>query len=281
MGVGSNKICKVTYNGKTYETPFNTLLKNGETYRITTDVANFSYWSVLIKDKDDKYVELTRCYNKNFNYMIYNDCEVKLVTGESGNQADYGFKASVDFLGYSRNPFNDASTTIDTGNHVSGLTGQHMIPTANDKVYADFSVSYNFNDRVLSKLDTAKVMCGLALVFADDASEKTYTFDQTSVKNLILGDANGGNDFVGQNKTYTDGNMKVINKNISRFQLNNKNRIDYAVGYNNSDSNRGNKLKVYSYLLVDHNFDGVYESIAISEAVDMCYGDIPFLAFNN
>ena len=77
----------------------------------------------------------------------------------------------------------------------------------------------------------------------------TSDADLDSIKAAVLGNSEK------KNFTYTtaDGKeRKLLNKPIDINSLDNKNRIEYYVGYNNNLNNQKKLMRAYSYVIVDN-----------------------------
>ena len=83
--------------------------------------------------------------------------------------------------------------------------------------------------------------------YKDKPEYSTSVADLERIKTAILKNSTN------KNFTYTtaDGKeRKLLNKPIDINSLDNKNRIEYYVGYNNNDNNQKKLMRAYSYVIV-------------------------------
>lgn len=208
----------------------------------------FSYWQISTSsDMTDTTAYVTKCFSKEFNYIAYNDYYIWPVYGES--QSITGASTTLNFLDYSRNQSTDPDGNKKT-----------------DRVFADFALAFDSNGIQLQTYKGNDIKVGMFLevcgdlesdsngnvitdinYYKDKPEYGTSDADLEKIKTAILaGSAN-------KNLTYTteDGEVrKLLNKPIDIKSLDNKNRIEYYVGYNNNDNNQKKLMRAYSYVIV-------------------------------
>lgn len=208
----------------------------------------FSYWQISTSsDMTDTSAYVTKCFSKEFNYIAYNDYYIWPVYGKS--QSITGASTTLNFLDYSRNQSTDENGGSKT-----------------DRVFADFALAFDSNGIQLKTYNGTDIKVGMFLevcgdlesdsngnvitdinYYKDKPEYSTSETDLDSIKKAILaGSAN-------KNLTYTteDGEVrKLLNKPIDIKSLDNKNRIEYYVGYNNNDNNQKKLMRAYSYVIV-------------------------------
>lgn len=208
----------------------------------------FSYWQISTsQDMNDTSAYVTKCFSKEFNYIAYNDYYIWPVYGKS--QSITGASTTLNFLDYSRNQSTDENGGSKT-----------------DRVFADFALAFDSNGIQLKTYNGTDIKVGMFLevcgdlesdsngnvitdinYYKDKPEYGTSDADLKKIKTAILaGSAN-------KNLTYTteDGEVrKLLNKPIDIKSLDNKNRIEYYVGYNNNDNNQKKLMRAYSYVIV-------------------------------
>lgn len=208
----------------------------------------FSYWQISTSsDMTDTSAYVTKCFSKEFNYIAYNDYYIWPVYGKS--QSITGASTTLNFLDYSRNQSTDENGGSKT-----------------DRVFADFALAFDSNGIQLKTYNGTDIKVGMFLevcgdlesdsngnvitdinYYKDKPEYGTSDADLEKIKTAILaGSAN-------KNLTYTteDGEVrKLLNKPIDIKSLDNKNRIEYYVGYNNNDNNQKKLMRAYSYVIV-------------------------------
>lgn len=208
----------------------------------------FSYWQISTsQDMNDKSAYVTKCFSKEFNYIAYNDYYIWPVYGKS--QSITGASTTLNFLDYSRNQSTDENGGSKT-----------------DRVFADFALAFDSNGIQLKTYNGTNIKVGMFLevcgdlesdsngnviadinYYKDKPEYGTSDADLEKIKTAILaGSAN-------KSLTYTtvDGiTRKLLNKPIDIKSLDNKNRIEYYVGYNNNDNNQKKLMRAYSYVIV-------------------------------
>ena len=210
----------------------------------------FSYWQISTSsDMTDRSAYVTKCFSKEFNYIAYNDYYIWPVYGES--QSITGASTTLNFLDYSRNQSTDSEGHNKT-----------------DRVFADFALAFDSNGIQLQTYKGKDIKVGMFLevcgdlesdsngnvitdinYYKDKRGYSTSETDLDSIKTAILGNSEK------KNFTYTtaDGKeRKLLNKPIDIKSLDNKNRIEYYVGYNNNLNNQKKLMRAYSYVIVDN-----------------------------
>lgn len=214
------------------------------------DGKKFSYWQISTSlKKDDKSAYVTKCFSREFNYIAYNDYYIWPVYGDS--QSITGASTTLNFLDYSRN-----QSTDENGDHKT------------DRVFADFALAFDSNGIQLQTYKGTNIKVGMFLEVCGDLETdsngdvitdidhyknmpeySTSNADLENIKTAILNNRDK------KNVTYTtaDGkNRWLLNKPIDIKSLDNKNRIEYYVGYNNTDNNQKKLMRAYSYVIVDN-----------------------------
>lgn len=208
----------------------------------------FSYWQISTSsDMNDKSAYVTKCFSKEFNYIAYNHYYIWPVYGES--QSITGASTTLNFLDYSRNQSTD-------------LYGENKT----DRVFADFALAFNSNGIQLKTYNGDNIKVGMFLevcgdlesdsngnvitdinYYKDKPMYSTSETDLDSIKAAILAGSST------KSLTYTTEagiTRKLLNKPIDIKSLDNKNRIEYYVGYNNNDNNQKKLMRAYSYVIV-------------------------------
>lgn len=210
----------------------------------------FSYWQISTSSvMNDTSAYVTKCFSKEFNYIAYNHYYIWPVYGEP--QSITGASTTLNFLDYSRN-------------QSTGLEGENKT----DRVFADFALAFDSNGIQLQTYKGTNIKVGMFLevcgdlesdsngnvitdinYYKDKPEYSTSDADLDSIKTAILGNSEK------KNFTYTtaDGKeRKLLNKPIDINSLDNKNRIEYYVGYNNNLNNQKKLMRAYSYVIVDN-----------------------------
>lgn len=208
----------------------------------------FSYWQISTSsDMNDKSAYVTKCFSKEFNYIAYNHYYIWPVYGEP--QSITGASTTLNFLDYSRNQSTDPDGNKKT-----------------DRVFADFALAFDSNGIQLQTYKGTNIKVGMFLevcgdlksdsngnvitdinYYKDKPEYSTSETDLDSIKKAILAGSST------KSLTYTteDGKeRKLLNKPIDIKSLDNKNRIEYYVGYNNNDNNQKKLMRAYSYVIV-------------------------------
>lgn len=229
-----------------------TEIANGREYIYVADPEyngkKFSYWQISTSsDMTDTSAYVTKCFSKEFNYIAYNNYYIWPVYGKS--QSITGASTTLNFLDYSRNQSTD-------------LEGHNKT----DRVFADFALAFDSNGIQLQTYKGTDIKVGMFLevcgdlesdsngnvitdidYYKDKSEYSTSETDLDSIKAAILGNSEK------KNFTYTteDGKeRKLLNKPIDINSLDNKNRIEYYVGYNNNLNNQKKLMRAYSYVIV-------------------------------
>lgn len=211
----------------------------------------FSYWQISTSsDMNDKSAYVTKCFSQEFNYIAYNHYYIWPVYGEP--QSITGASTTLNFLDYSRN-------------QSTGLEGENKT----DRVFADFALAFDSNGIQLKTYKGNNIKVGMFLEVCGDLESdsngdvitdinhyikdtpeySTSDADLERIKSAILDNSEK------KNFTYTtaDGKeRKLLNKPIDINSLDNKNRIEYYVGYNNNPNNQKKLMRAYSYVIVDN-----------------------------
>lgn len=210
----------------------------------------FSYWQISTSSKKtDTSAYVTKCFSQEFNYIAYNDYYIWPVYGES--QSITGASTTLNFLDYSRNQ----STDEKGGNKT-------------DRVFADFALAFDSNGIQLQTYKGNDIKVGMFLEvcgdletdstgnvikdinsYKDNPEYSTSDADLERIKSAILAGSST------KRLTYTtEGGKerKLLNKPIDINSLDNKNRIEYYVGYNNNPNNQKKLMRAYSYVIVDN-----------------------------
>lgn len=212
------------------------------------DGKKFSYWQISTSlKKDDKSAYVTKCFSQEFNYIAYNDYYIWPVYGDS--QSITGASTTLNFLDYSRNQSTDENGDYKT-----------------DRVFADFALAFDSNGIQLRTYKGNDIKVGMFLEVCGDLESdstgnvitdieqykgkseySTSNADLENIKTAILNNRDK------KNVTYTTADRKerkLLNKPIDIKSLDNKNRIEYYVGYNNNPNNQKKLMRAYSYVIV-------------------------------
>lgn len=210
----------------------------------------FSYWQISTSlNKDDTSAYVTKCFSQEFNYIAYNDYYIWPVYGKS--QSITGASTTLNFLDYSRNQSTDPEGGSKT-----------------DRVFADFALAFDSNGIQLQTYKGTNIKVGMFLEVCGDLETDstgnvitdidqykdkpeyiTTDEDLERIKTAILAGSST------KRLTYTtEGGKerKLLNKPIDINSLDNKNRIEYYVGYNNNPNNQKKLMRAYSYVIVDN-----------------------------
>lgn len=210
----------------------------------------FSYWQISTSsDMNNTSAYVTKCFSQEFNYIAYNNYYIWPVYGKS--QSITGASTTLNFLDYSRNQSTDPEGNKKT-----------------DRVFADFALAFDSNGIQLQTYKGTNIKVGMFLEvcgdletdstgnvitnidqYKDNPEYSTSETDLKEIKRVILEGSTT------KNLTYTtaDGKeRKLLNKPIDINSLDNKNRIEYYVGYNNNPNNQKKLMRAYSYVIVDN-----------------------------
>lgn len=176
----------------------------------------FSYWAIYKADTygTDDQIEVARCYSEFFNYTGYDDYVVKAVFTTDPKQKNTELYVSESenlcTAVYLQTTRNHWNNTT-TGRNVNGKYGSAN--TEYDRIYLDFALAYNYKGLLLQKYDGNDIEIGV----------KIY-----AVK---------------------DGVPKVLkNAQFKLTDLDNKNRLEYYYGIDNTRPNFQN----YTYYAVPY-----------------------------
>lgn len=230
-------------------------IANGREYIYVADPEyndkKFSYWQISTSsDMNDKSAYVTKCFSQEFNYIAYNHYYIWPVYGES--QSITGASTTLNFLDYSRN-------------QSTGLEGENKT----DRVFADFALAFDSNGIQLKTYNGTNIKVGMFLEvcgdlksdstgnvitnidqYKDNPEYSTSDADLERIKSAILAGSSST-----KSLTYTTEagkERKLLNKPIDINSLDNKNRIEYYVGYNNNPNNQKKLMRAYSYVIVDN-----------------------------
>ena len=228
-------------------------IANGREYIYVADPEyndkKFSYWQISTSsDMNDKSAYVTKCFSQEFNYIAYNHYYIWPVYGES--QSITGASTTLNFLDYSRN-------------QSTGLEGENKT----DRVFADFALAFDSNGIQLKTYNGTNIKVGMFLEvcgdlksdstgnvitnidqYKDNPEYSTSDADLERIKSAILAGSST------KSLTYTTEagkERKLLNKPIDINSLDNKNRIEYYVGYKNNPNNQKKLMRAYSYVIVD------------------------------
>ncbi|MCR5653211.1 MAG: hypothetical protein K6F88_05355, partial [Ruminococcus sp.] len=200
--------------------------------------SNFAYW--LVK-KAGTNKEITKCYSREFNLRVTADIDVVAYYGERAKSITLSDAA------YSREQTNDGNGNIS------------------DKLFADFILSYMeesgklFNTSIAASEGVEALegySSGLIVEFdsqikLDREDEKGHKLtDQEKVvfpandavnKNTIISFIKGNNPSIPNTRT-------LLNLPVNNNSYNNKNRVDKALSFNNTESARHTVLRAYYYV---------------------------------
>lgn len=135
------------------------------TLKTESGTSNFLYWSIRSKNRfTGEYVEVARSYYEIFNYVIFDDYLIIPVydcfdsskydiTTDSSSSTSAKF-AKINLLQYSRNQWNSNvwGDTIVRGNGT--FTTAAGYEDGRDTVYADFDISFGYDNVLLKKSNT-------------------------------------------------------------------------------------------------------------------------------
>lgn len=203
---------------------------NDEDYLIVAPETNdkgqkFSYWKIQTDDSNG--IEVAKCYNKEFNFIAYDNYLITACYGEDVDASKKGLSATMQFLEYSRNQYDGDK----------------------DRVYADFAVAYNYNHLLLQESNNSDIVCGVAFVLnskyksTGNAVDTEFTVDSATLYEKVK----ALNDNPETDKKLADGS-KVFNYVIDKSRLDNKNRIEYNWSVDNLPANQQLTLLAYSYI---------------------------------
>lgn len=189
----------------------------------TKDGKKFSYWKIQTDDG----IEVAKCYNKEFNFIAYDNYLITACYGENVEASKKGLSATMQFLEYSRNKYD-----------------------GKDRVYADFAVAYNYDNLLLQESNNSNIVCGVAFVLNSKYKSTGNAVDTDF--NVSSADLYEKVKALNENPTTTnkklDDGSKVFNYVIDKKNLDNKNRIEYNWSVDNLPANQQLTLLAYSYI---------------------------------
>lgn len=268
----------------------------------------FSYWQIYEADTSTGEIkpgkEIAKCYERDFSLAVFDN--VVIVPIYSGYSQSSDYSTSLQYLGTGRNQWT-GTRDPNTGEYVPNSSGV-FIPV--DKVFANFVLTFNHKDNMLNTVPTEQngtgkyVKCGVMLEvcgnakvdssgqYITDASEYTssdgnaykYKTDkanyENALKQVILNSKSSG--FTTKNLTNTKYGTQILNYSISTAKLDNKNKLEYYLAFNNSDNNQKKMMRAYSYMVVDGNYDGDFDDTADgTDFVVLCDTPYEFVNFIN
>lgn len=190
----------------------------------------FSYWTIQTDNSNG--IVVAKCYSKEFNFIAYDNYLITACYGEDVDASKSGLSATMQFLEYSRNKYDNGADT------------------RKDRVYADFAVAYNYDHLLLQNSDNSNIVCGVAFVLnskyksAGNAVDTEFTVNSATLYEKVKA--------LNENPTTTnkklDDGSKVFNYVIDKKNLDNKNRIEYNWSIDNLPANQQLTLLAYSYI---------------------------------
>lgn len=189
----------------------------------------FSYWKIQTDNSDG--IVVAKCYSKEFNFIAYDNYLITACYGEDVDASKSGLSATMQFLEYSRNKYDNGTDT------------------RKDRVYADFAVAYNYNHWLLQESNNSDIVCGVAFVLNSSHKSDGNAVDTTFKVNSddLFNKVKDLNDKTTTDKMLADGS-KVFNYVIDKSRLDNKNRIEYNWSVDNLPANQQLTLLAYSYI---------------------------------
>ena len=290
---GSGKVAKTADTTFTIDLNYDELFKIGDDYVTAPTVIYetvdgeaepqeryFKYWemsTVSSKRGDSRIVG--RCYFPEFNYRAldnYNITAVYSVKGEridgtivgdeSGSTAaliaensyaaiySAGKFTSIDFIGNSRNQWNNGDSGSASGTHA----------TAGDLIYNDFILSFKpEGDDLFADLSSAS--CGVVIervklieTNSSGTNAKTLQEYAKDYSDTELNTIRGKIQTYVESGFLTKGDLTLMNRSVTKSEVNSKNRYHYVLPmYNNptgSDlvgNNQKYLYRAYSYMIID------------------------------
>ncbi|MBQ7744828.1 MAG: hypothetical protein IJT85_04590 [Ruminococcus sp.] len=259
---------------------------SGENHDVQWD---FAYWSVKTVHEDNgkhESVEYTRCYSKEFNFVLFQDIILEPVYKQVGDEeADTNLGATITFIENSRNQYNE--------NHCGNLTTSSRTQ-AGDRIYSDFLISFADNmtlvDGKMLNTTTSGLKAGLIVETVGDIQQvdgkyvtksdteykAEYGANLTEISSKLSGKDASGHDvtidreaeiksFIKNHTSLEEGNLIISEFDVSK--LDNKNRVQYYYSLPNrkhqtledSLTRRFKVYRAYSYL---RNADGTQIEIS-------------------
>lgn len=215
--------------------PLNSLVRRDDGSFIeapeTDDAENpFAYWSVVENDK-----EIARCYNRGFNLRVTGDYTITAMYTTPANVL------SISDPRYTRQQYDDAN-----GNKVDKLQVDFLLAymqskglllnsnLAAEQGYSSGVVVEYFDNRMIEKADVT----GAKLSDNDKATVTLPGADPNSVKTFIQSSSNS---------TAND-HQHLLKYIVPNSYYNNKNRVDRAISFTNSESARHMVFRAYYYV---------------------------------
>lgn len=282
----------------------------GTGYIYTADAENeqgvqFSYWGVYEPKEINHNIvageEIAKCYDKNFSLAVFDD--VVIVPIYNGYAQSSEYSTSLQYLGTGRNQWT-GTRDPQTGEYIPNSSGV-FVPV--DKVFSNFLLTFTHKDNMLNTIPVDAngmgkyVKCGVLLEvcgdakvdsqgnFVTDASKYTsadgaqYDYNDAykqKIEQLIISDKAKG--FTTKNLTnQLNGTTStaVINYAVSTSKLDNKNKLEYFIAFNNSANNQKKLMRAYTYMVVDGNYDGNFDFNNPSDFVVVCDNPYEFVSY--
>lgn len=202
----------------------------------------------LPKMKDDGYnldVDLSKsklvaqAYSSRFNYVGYDDYAIVPVYTTNAI-------TSADRQGYSDNRTDSSATLLTiTRNQWNASAAGSTGKDADDRIYIDFMLNYNYSVTVNNK--------------------KTNILLNSTEDNIVAGFVVRSYTWENEQKVYgTKSQVIVVNKS----QINDKNRLEYCYGIQNTENNRRSGLYYeFTPFIIDKNTTGAGSSITLPNNV--------------
>ena len=246
----------------------------------------FSYWSVKSAGNPINLdpVEYTRCYSKEFNYVIFQDIILEAVYEETtladaktaeraydpvARQTAAKDDVTITFIENSRNQYNNFGAGSLFDNKKRNIAG--------DRMYSDFLLSFNnaLGQTEVMKTRDDGTKCGVIIQAVGDLTfnGSGYTTDLSKYTTITsLSQESGLEDnlktFITSGKTSDKlSNITTVKSEFDVSQLDNKNRIEYYYGLANKRDNTLDELanskklyRAFAYIK-----DGTTHEIKISD----------------
>ena len=191
---------------------------------------SFAYWSVVENDK-----EIAKCYSRDFNLRVTGNYKITAMYIAAANVL------SISDPRYTRQQYDN-----EDGTHV-------------DKLQVDFLLAYMKSNGLLLNSDLASqngYSSGIVVEYFDDCKiDKddeiggTLTDGDKAKVNLPATDTNTVTDFIKSSpNSFASGNQHLLKYTIPNRYYNNKNRVDRAIKFNNSEGARQMVFRAYYYV---------------------------------
>ena len=242
-----------------------------------TNAYHFLYWSVKSNPKAiGESVEYTRCYSKDFNFVIFQDSILEAVYSNKESIVDAESAASnfrpqtsqdsdaegvtISFIENSRNQYNKFGS--------GGLATNSKRNIAGDRTYCDFLLSYNnvisgYSDNLNTLGSTYK--CGVIIQAVQDLNPGENGYDTNLANYDKLASLSSNPTLKTNIENYIKGTGSLTHAAKSEFnvdQLDNKNRVEFYYSIANRKDNTlaasANSIKLYrafSYIKTANNSD--------------------------